>query len=252
MRVKDKVALVSGAANGMGAAQAQLLAREGARVAVTDVADDEGHAVADAINQAGGQAFYQRLDVTQEADWTRALELTVERYGRLDILVNNAGLSGSIAPDLLDMKSWERLMDVNAKGVFLGMRCAIPLLAKSGGGAIVNISSLSAFGGIPEVHMGYNGSKAACLAMTRSAAVQHGRDGIRVNSVHPGLMPPMLGLKAVKRDPAINERRLERIPLGRKGRVEEVAQAVLFLASDEASYITGTSLVVDGGWLAQQ
>jgi NAD(P)-dependent dehydrogenase (short-subunit alcohol dehydrogenase family) len=252
VRVKDKVALVTGSANGMGAAQAELLAREGARVVVSDLVDDAGHAVVQAIERSGGQAFYQRLDVTSESDWGRAIERTLERYGRLDILVNNAGLSGSIAPDRLDVASWDRLMDVNAKGVFLGMRAAVPVMVKAGGGAIVNISSLSAFAGIPEVHMGYNGSKAACLAMTRSAAVQYGRDGIRVNSVHPGLMPPMAGLKSVQRDPAINAQRLERIPLGRKGRVEEVAQAVLFLASDDASYITGTSLLVDGGWLARQ
>jgi NAD(P)-dependent dehydrogenase (short-subunit alcohol dehydrogenase family) len=257
MRLKDKVALITGAANGMGAAQAQLFAREGARVVVADVLDAEGQRVVetlDTLDTFGGlpRGCFVHLDVTSEAEWQRAIAETLERFGKLDILVNDAGVSGVQDPDLMSTSAWDRLLAVNAKGVFLGMKHAIPVMQKAGGGAIVNISSISAFGGMNGLHMGYNASKAACHVITQTAAVQHGRDGIRVNSVHPGIMPPMTGTKARKPDPALREKTLARIPLGRAGRVEEVAQAVLFLASDDASYITGASLIVDGGWRALQ
>jgi NAD(P)-dependent dehydrogenase (short-subunit alcohol dehydrogenase family) len=251
MRLKDKVAVITGGANGMGAAEAALFAREGAKVVVADILEAEGEAVATRLKAAGGEAAFQRLDVTREADWESALAATVQRYGRLDILVNNAGVSGFTVSDQLSTAAWERLMDVNAKGVFLGMKHAIPLMLRGGGGAIVNISSISAFGGMEGLHMGYHASKAACAVLTKAAAVQHGSEGIRVNAVHPGVLPPMLGSRA---DAAlgVREAMMERIPMRRAGRVEEVANAVLFLASDEASYITGVSLLVDGGWRARQ
>ena len=252
MRLKGKVALVTGGANGMGAAEAALFGREGARVAVADVRDDEGRAVAAGIAGAGGEAVFLHLDVRSEADWQAAVAAVRERWGRLDVLVNNAGVSGVEDPDLTSTAAWDRIMDVNAKGVFLGMKHCLPAMIESGGGAVVNISSIAAFGAMEGLHMGYNASKAASHLVTKAAAVQYGRHGIRVNSVHPGMLPPMLGTKKARPDPAAREKILERIPLGRPGRVEEVANAVLFLASDEASYITGTSLIVDGGWLAKQ
>ena len=249
MRLQGKVALVTGGASGMGQAEARMFAREGARVVVGDVLDAEGRGVADAIAAGGGQARFVRLDVTSEADWTAAVAAAVDGFGKLDVLVNNAGISGTYDPDTLSTAAWDKLMDVNAKGVFLGMKHAVPAMRKVGGGSIVNISSISGFVGQDYIHMGYNASKAAVRVMTKSAAVQFARDGIRVNSVHPGVLPPMRTSKA-SADPVRREKMLKGVPMGREGRVDEVAYAVLFLASDEASYITGTEIVVDGGYLA--
>ena len=246
MRLGGKVALITGAAGGMGQSEATLFAKEGARVVVADVLEAEGRQVADSL---GGTGRFVRLDVTSEADWQEAVAATLAAFGRLDVLVNNAGISGTFDPDTLSTSAWDRLMDVNAKGVFLGMKHAIPVMEKAGGGAIVNISSVSGFVGQKGIHMAYNASKGAVRLMTKSAAVQYARHGIRVNSVHPGVMPAMRTSKATA-DPAFRERMLAGVPMRRAGRPEEVAYAVLFLASDEASYITGTELVVDGGWLA--
>jgi len=249
MRLAGKVALISGAASGMGRSEATIFAGEGAKVVVGDLLEAEGRDVVDAIAKAGGQARCVKLDVTDEKSWQDAVASAVSAFGRLDILVNNAGISGTFDPDTLSVSAWDRLMSVNAKGVFLGMKYAVPALEKAGGGAIVNISSISGFAGQDRVHMAYNASKGAVRIMTKSAAVQFGKFGIRVNSVHPGIMPPMRTSKA-SADPVWRERSVRHIPLKREGRVEEVAYAVLFLASDEASYITGTELVVDGGYLA--
>jgi NAD(P)-dependent dehydrogenase (short-subunit alcohol dehydrogenase family) len=248
MRLQGKVALITGGAHGMGAAEAKMFANEGARVVVADVRDGDGKTVVDQITGAGGQARYAHLDVTREGEWQQAVGLTVEAFGTLDVLVNNAGISGGIDPDIMSTSAYDRLMDVNAKGVFLGMKHAIPAMQKAGGGSIVNISSISGIAGQAVVHMGYNASKGAVRVMTKSAAVQYAQDGIRVNSVHPGVMPAML---TSNRDPNVREKLLRPVPMKREGRVEEVAWAVLFLASDEASYITGAELVVDGGYLAQ-
>jgi NAD(P)-dependent dehydrogenase (short-subunit alcohol dehydrogenase family) len=249
MRLAGKVALITGGASGMGQSEATIFAREGARVLVADVLEVEGRQVAEKITAGGGQARFVKLDVTSEADWERAVAGAVEAFGRLDVLVNNAGISGTFDPDTLSTAAWDALMNVNAKGVFLGMKHAIPRMREAGGGAIVNISSISGFVGQPSVHMGYNASKGAVRIMTKAAAVQYAKDGVRVNSVHPGFMPPMRTSKA-SADPRWRAAMLAAVPMGREGRVEEVAHAVLFLASDEASYITGTELVVDGGYLA--
>jgi NAD(P)-dependent dehydrogenase (short-subunit alcohol dehydrogenase family) len=249
MRLAGKVALISGGASGMGRSEATIFAAEGARVVVGDVLEAEGRDVADTIAKAGGQARFVRLDVTDEKSWQDAVAAAVSAYGKLDVLVNNAGISGTFDPDTLSVSAWDKLMSVNAKGVFLGMKYAVPAMEKAGGGAIVNISSISGFAGQDRVHMAYNASKGAVRIMTKSAAVQFGKLGIRVNSVHPGIMPPMR-TSVGSADPAWRERSLRHVPLKREGRVEEVAYAVLFLASDEASYITGTELVVDGGYLA--
>jgi NAD(P)-dependent dehydrogenase (short-subunit alcohol dehydrogenase family) len=246
MRLGGKVALISGGASGMGQSEAVIFAKEGAKVIVADVLETEGRHVAESL---GGMGRFVRLDVTSEPAWQEAIAATLAQFGKLDILVNNAGISGTFDPDTLSTSAWDRLMDVNAKGTFLGMKHAIPVMEKAGGGAIVNISSVSGFVGQKGIHMAYNASKGAVRLMTKSAAVQYARSGIRVNSVHPGVMPAMRTSKATA-DPAFREKMLAGVPMRRPGRVEEVAYAVLFLASDEASYITGTELVVDGGWLA--
>ena len=249
MRLAGKVALITGAASGMGQSEALIFAREGARVVVADLLDVEGRQTADKIVAAGGQARFVKLDVTSEADWRAAIEATGTGFGKLDVLVNNAGISGTFDADTLSTAAWDKLMEVNAKGVFLGMKYAIAQMQKSGGGAIVNISSISGFVGQTAIHMAYNASKGAVRIMTKSAAVQYARDAIRVNSVHPGMMPPMRTSKT-SADPEWRDKMIRAVPMKREGRVEEVAHAVLFLASDEASYITGTELVVDGGYLA--
>jgi NAD(P)-dependent dehydrogenase (short-subunit alcohol dehydrogenase family) len=249
MRLSGKVALVTGGASGMGACEATMFAREGARVVVADTLDAEGREVVEKIAAAGGQARFLRLDVTSEPAWQEAVAAAVAAFGKLDVLVNNAGISGGIDPDPMSTEAFDRLMNVNAKGVFLGMKHAVPAMRQAGGGSIVNISSISGIAGQSMVHMGYNGSKGAVRVMTKSAAVQFARDGIRVNSVHPGVLPPMRTSR-VTADPAVRAAMLKGVPMKREGRVEEVAHAVLFLASDEASYITGAELVVDGGYLA--
>jgi NAD(P)-dependent dehydrogenase (short-subunit alcohol dehydrogenase family) len=250
MRLENKVALITGAASGMGASMARIFAREGARVVIADMLDEEGRQLAAEITQANGAAIFHRLDVTSEAEWRAAIDATLAAFGRLDILVNDAGISGSAVDDLFDTAAWERLMAVNATGTFLGMKLAIPIMKQAGGGSIVNISSISGVAGQRGIHVGYNASKGAVRTLTKAAAVQHGRDNIRINSVHPGLMPPMR-TSGRTADPALRAKWIETsVPMGRAGRVEEVANAVLFLASDEASYITGVELYVDGGFLA--
>jgi NAD(P)-dependent dehydrogenase (short-subunit alcohol dehydrogenase family) len=249
MRLQGKVALITGAAHGMGETEAKMFAKEGARVVVADVDEAEGQQVVAGIAEVGGEALFVRLDVTQEADWHQAIDRTVTTFGKLDILVNNAGISGSSGVDLFDTAAWDRVMAINAKGVFLGLKYAIPAMQRAGGGSIVNISSISGFVGQDYIHMAYNASKGAVRIMTKSAAVQHAKDGIRVNSVHPGVMPPMRTSR-VTANAEQRQRMLAQVPMGREGRREEVGYAVLFLASDEASYITGTEVVVDGGYLA--
>jgi len=249
MRLSGRVALITGGASGMGQSEATIFAREGARVVVADLLEAEGRQTVDKITAAGGQAMFVKLDVTSEAEWRAAVDATAAAFGKLDVLVNNAGISGSFDPDVLSTSAWDSLMNVNAKGVFLGMKSAVPAMQKAGGGAIVNISSISGFVGQTGLHMGYNASKGAVRIMTKTAAVQFARDGIRVNSVHPGMLPPMRSSRG-SADPEWRAKMIRAVPLRREGRVEEVAHAVLFLASDEASYITGTELVVDGGYLA--
>jgi NAD(P)-dependent dehydrogenase (short-subunit alcohol dehydrogenase family) len=249
MRLDGKVALITGGASGMGASMARIFAGEGAKVVVADLLEAEGKEVVADIVKANGAAMFQRLDVSSEAEWKAVVDAAIAAYGKLDILVNDAGLSGSAVEDLFDTEAWDRLMAVNARGVFLGMKFAIPLMKAQGGGSIVNISSISGVAGQDYIHVAYNASKGAVRTLTKAAAVQHGRDSIRVNSIHPGLMPPMRSSKRTA-DPEVRARMLRQVPMGRAGRVEEVANAALFLASDEASYITGAELYVDGGYLA--
>jgi 3(or 17)beta-hydroxysteroid dehydrogenase len=249
MRLADKVALITGGASGMGSSMARIFAGEGAKVVVADMLESEGKALVDEITRANGAAIFQRLDVTSDQEWQAAIAATIAAYGKLDILVNDAGISGSAVEDLFDNAAWERIMAVNATGTFLGIKHAIAVMKQAGGGSIVNISSISGVTGQRGIHVAYNASKGAVRTLTKAAAVQHGRDNIRVNSIHPGLMPPMR-TSGRTADPAVRAKMLEGVPLRRAGRVEEVANAALFLASDEASYITGVELYVDGGFLA--
>ena len=248
MRLKNKVALITGAAHGMGEAAARLFGTEGAKVMVADIDEEQGRAVSRRIVEAGGDSTFVRLDVADEKQWLGALTQTLQRYGRLDILVNNAGVSGALQ-DRMSVEHFDRIMAVNARGTFLGMRCAIPEMVKTGGGSIVNLSSISGMIGQENVHMGYNGAKGAIRTMTKSAAVQFGPQGIRVNSVHPGMMPPMRTSQTAS-NPDMRAKVLAGIPMRRAGTADEAAFAILFLASDEASYITGAELAVDGGFLA--
>jgi NAD(P)-dependent dehydrogenase (short-subunit alcohol dehydrogenase family) len=247
MRLKDKVAIVTGGAHGMGEAEARLFAEEGAVVVVADVLSELGEAVAADIGAGQGRAMFVRTDVTAETDWTNLISRTIETYGRLDILVNNAGISGSSVGGDLSLEGWDRLMSVNATGVFLGTTLAAQEMAKAGKGSIVNISSIMGLVGGAEGHPGYSASKGAVRLLTKSAAVRWGPQGVRVNSVHPGYLPAMLnGTNAGGR-----AAKIPLTPLGRLGEPIEVAFGVLFLASDEASFVTGAELVIDGGFIAQ-
>ena len=249
MRLEGKVALITGAAHGMGAEDARLFAREGAKVAIADIREEDARKVEAEIAEAGGEAMVIMLDVSKEDQWEHAVAAVVAKFGKLDILVNNAGISGSGESDSSSTDAWDRLIDINAKSVFLGMKHAIPEMEKIGGGAIVNISSISGLVGQESIHPGYNASKGAVRLVTKAAAVQHAKIGIRVNSVHPGMLPPML--TSFQRGDPNREAMNANVPMGREGEPIEVANAVLFLASDEASYITGTELVVDGGFTAK-
>ena len=247
MRLEGKVALISGGARGMGAEEALLFAREGAKVVIADVLD-EGRDIAAQIG--GGQAIFARLDVTNEGDWQRAVSLAEEVYKRLDILVNNAGVSAVGGIEDTTEEEWDRVMSVNAKGVFLGTKYAIPAMQRSGGGSIINISSQLGIVAMSESSPQYIASKGAVRLLTKSTAIQYAADGIRCNSVHPGpIVTPMTDFR--RSDPAVRDLMTSRIPLGRYGEAIDVAYGVLYLASDEASFVTGSELVIDGGWVAQ-
>ena len=248
MRLEGKVAIISGAASGMGAEEARLFAREGASVVVSDITDDDGEAVAREIEDSGGEAVFVHTDVTSEESWRHAVETTLERYGKVDILVNNAGISSGIFSDPLDVDGWAKIMDVNATGVYLGTRAVIPAMQEARAGSIVNISSIMGFVAGDYGHPAYHASKGAVRIFTKATAVRYGPDGIRANSVHPGYMPPM---RTSVRDPADRDEHVRLTPLRRIGETIEVANGVLFLASDEASFITGTELVIDGGFIAR-
>ena len=248
MRLEGKVALISGGARGMGAEEAVLFAKEGARVVLGDLLEDEGGELAASI--PGDAASFVRLDVTSEDDWQRAVSLAEERYGRLDILVNNAGVSAVGGIEDTTVEEWDRVMSVNAKGVFLGTKHAIPAMQRAGGGSIINISSQLGIVAMNESSPQYIASKGAVRLLTKSTAIQYAAEGIRCNSVHPGpIVTPMT--EGRRSDPAVRALMTSRIPLGRYGESIDVAYGVLYLASDEASFVTGSELVIDGGWVAQ-
>ena len=256
-RLDGKVALISGGARGQGATEAKLFAREGAKVVIGDLLDEEGQRVDAEIRESGGEATYTHLDVTSEADWVAAVETAVTRFGKLDILVNNAGIVGRTAGgervsiENATVAAWDRLMGVNAKGVFLGTKCAIPEMRKAGGGSIINISSVAGLVGDSKPGSGaYPASKGAVRLLTKATAIQYAGEWIRCNSVHPGLIEtPMTDLTFPTAED--REERIAITPIRRIGTSEDIAYGVLYLASDESSYITGTELVIDGGFTAQ-
>ena len=250
MRLEGKVAIVSGGARGMGAAEAKLFASEGAKVVIGDVLEDEGRKVEAEINETGGDAVFIPLDVVSESDWQRAVSTTVERFGKLDILVNNAGIAVWGVLEDTTNEDWDRVMDVNAKGVFLGTKAAIPEMRKAGGGSIINISSVSGLIGQESVQPVYNASKGAVRIFTKAAALQYAKEGIRVNSVHPGSVNTKMIADRIN-SPEGRERSRSITPLGRVAEPIEIAYGVLYLASDEASFVTGSELVIDGGFTAQ-
>jgi cyclopentanol dehydrogenase len=245
-----KTAFISGGARGLGEAHARLLSAEGARVAIGDLLEDEGRQVVADIQEGGGDAMFVRLDVTSESNWQEAIAATVARFGNLNVIVNNAGVSGHSLVENTSVEEWDRVLDINAKGVFLGVKTAIPELRKAGGGSIVNISSQMGIVGSPMSSPQYQSSKAAVRLLTKTTAVQYAKEGIRCNSVHPG--PIFTKMTEPRRaDPVVYGQMLAAIPMGRYGQPIEIANAVLYLASDESSFVTGSELVVDGGWTAQ-
>ena len=250
-KLDGKVALISGGARGQGAAEAETFVKEGARVVFGDIRDDEGKKVEAAIRAGGGDALYVHLDVTSETDWQAAVQTTTSRYGKLNVLINNAAIVIPRVPiEERTVAEWDRVMAVNAKGVFLGTKHAIPAMRRAGGGSIVNISSVAGIGQSLHQEPAYAASKGAIRIFTKVTASQHAKDGIRCNSVHPGPVDTEMFHSAFQDKDAM-QRRLERVPLRRMGTVAEIVTAVLYLASDESSYMTGSELVIDGGALAQ-
>ena len=250
-RLDGKVALISGGARGQGSAEAMLFAKEGAKVVIGDLLDDQGRQVEAQIAELGGDATYVRLDVTSADEWDAAVQTALDRYGRLDILVNNAGILGR-RTGIEDTTSdqWDAILDVNAKGVFLGTKAAIPALQEAGGGSIVNISSIAGIIGSKNGIPAYQASKGAVRLLTKSTAIQHAADNIRCNSVHPGMIVTAMTEETLA-IPEMREFYDQNIPLGRLGTVDDIANGVLFLASDDSSFVTGSELVIDGGLIAQ-
>jgi cyclopentanol dehydrogenase len=247
-RLDGKVALISGGARGQGAAEAQLFAREGAKVVFGDILDAEGRQVEAGIRAAGGEATYVHLDVTNEASWLAAVDTAVSRYGALHVLVNNAGIYIRKRIEETTEDDLDQILAVNVKGVFLGVKHALPAMRRAGGGSIINISSTAGLVGNPTGSPIYTTSKGAVRLFTKATAMQHARENIRCNSLHPGPIDTvMLDEVAGGR----SEGMLGRVPLGRVGTVEDIAYGVLYLASDESSFVTGSELVIDGGMTAQ-
>ena len=250
MRLEGKVALISGGARGQGAVEAKLFAREGAKVVFGDILDESGKQVEAEIYEAGGEAAYVHLDVTREDDWRTAVHTAIDRYGKLDILVNNAGILIRKGIEDTTEEDWDRIMGVNAKGAFLGTKHSIPAMRQAGGGSIVNISSTAGLVASPSGSASYTASKGAVRLLTKSTAVQYAKEGIRCNSIHPGPIDTDM-IQETLTDSAKLEERMQRLPMGRVGTADEIAYGVLYLASEEAAFVTGSELVIDGGTTAQ-
>lgn len=246
-RLAGKVALISGGASGIGAAHVRVFAAEGAKVVAGDIQEAQGKAVVDAVNKSGGAAIFVRLDVTKEQDWLNAVYTAESHFGKLTTLINNAGIYWPQGIEAETVDGWNKMVAVNQTGVWLGMKAAVPAMRNAGGGAIVNISSLYGLIGSPS-SITYHATKGAVRLMTKAAALEYARQGIRANSIHPGQIDtPILAGLTPEQDAQIKEM----TPLGRMGRPEEIAYGSLYLCSDEAAFVTGSELVIDGGWFAQ-
>ena len=244
-RLDGKIALITGAAKGQGEVEAKLFAREGAKVILTDILDTDGSKVESEITELGGDALYRRLDVSSENEWASISQFIEDKYGRLDILLNNAGASVRNTAMDISMEDWDLMMNVNAKGVFLGTKYCVPIMQKSGGGSIINISSIAGIAGRPMASPAYAASKGAVRVFTKSTAGRFAADGIRANSIHPGPIDTDM-IRAVTTTETSADA-FKNIPLGRLGQPEDIAYGALFLASDESSFITASELVIDGG-----
>lgn len=254
-RVEGKVALVTGGRRGLGEASAVMLAREGAKVAITDRKEEGADAVLSAITGAGGQAIFIQQDVSKEDDWKRVIDQILERFGRLDVLVNNAGVGAGKNIEELTLEDWRWVMSVNLDGVFLGTKYAIGIMKKTGGGSIINMSSIEGMVGDRRL-AAYDASKGGVRILTKSAALHCAKAGynIRVNSLHPGFIdtPMVTGFVKAQGDASAARKELEMLhPIGHLGEPNDVAYAVLYLASEESKFVTGSELVVDGGFTAQ-
>ena len=249
MRLENKVALISGGARGMGAVEAKMFVQEGAKVVIGDVLDEDGKQTESEINETGGECVFVHLDVTDETAWQDAVAAAVDRFGKLDILVNNAGIARINNVEDTTSDEWDLVMDINAKGVFLGTKAAIPEIRKAGGGSIVNISSVAGLTGGRT--SSYAASKGAVRLLTKSSAIQYAGEGIRCNSVHPGVIETPMTTPMMLNTQEGRDLNASRHPLGRVGQPEDIAYGVLFLASDESSFMTGSELVIDGGLTAQ-
>ena len=245
-RLQNKVAFISGGASGQGAAETELFIDEGAKVIIGDIQDEKGKLLEEKVRVYGGEATYVHLDVTNESDWENAVLKAIEIYSQIDILINNAGITAHNNIENTTLKEWEKMNAVNSTGVFLGCKSVIPIMKKSGKGSIVNISSMAGLVGLPSASSAYTASKGSVRALTKNVSTQYGQYNIRCNSVHPGFIETEM-LEKVLSDKKEREKRLDMTPLGIIGTANDVALAVLFLASDESSYITGAELVIDGG-----
>ena len=249
-RLDGKVVLISGGARGQGALEAELFTAEGASVVFGDVLDDEGRSVERRIADEGGEAVYVHLDVTSDSDWTAAVDLAESRFGKLDVLVNNAGIANAEKIEETSEELWDRIMEVNTKGVFLGTRKVLPAMRRAGGGSIINVSSIAGILGRALTGSAYSASKGAVRTFTKTTAIQHASENIRCNSIHPGPVDtPMLS--GISDNPDILAARTEEVPLGRLGRSRDIAYGALYLASDESVWITGIELIIDGGITAK-
>ena len=249
MRLEGKVVFISGGSRGQGAAEAKLFAKEGASVVMGDILEDEGKKLEAEINESGGRALFVKLDVTSESNWQEAIGETVRTFGKLDVLVNNAAIYSRVRVEDTTVEEWDRIMAVNAKGVFLGIKHSIPEMRKAGGGSIINISSTAGLVGSPR-GSAYTASKGGVRLLTKSTAVQYAADGIRANSIHPGPIDTEMIAENIGTPEGLAQS-VARVPLGRVGTIDDVAYGALFLASDESSYMTGSELVIDGGVTAQ-
>tara|TARA_B100000029_G_scaffold93931_3_gene84101 strand:- start:10894 stop:11649 length:756 start_codon:yes stop_codon:yes gene_type:complete len=249
-RLEGKVILISGGAKGQGATESIMFAGEGAKIIIGDILDEEGIKIESQIRELGGDATFVHLDVTREADWENAVQTAISSYGMLNVLVNNAGILIRKSIEDTTIEDWDRIMSVNAKGVFLGTKAAIPALRDAGGGSIINISSTAGLVSSSSGSASYTATKGAVRLFTKSTAIQYAKDGIRCNSVHPGPIETDMIHQSII-DPDAMAVRMEKLPMGRLGKPEEVANGVLYLASDESSFVTGSELVIDGGSTAQ-